>query len=136
MTSKQGSNFKKCTLWFDGKGKSDQNGTIFVRWSGPGIIVDDVIVNLFTKIKSDNPKAKLPLVITSDRELMVRILKIGGKVMKSGRFYKLHKFLIEGNESDDSAVSMEEDTPAKLPAAPAPVPAENDDDDKTTPMEA
>mmetsp|Transcript_72643 Transcript_72643/g.65322 ORF Transcript_72643/g.65322 Transcript_72643/m.65322 type:complete len:264 (+) Transcript_72643:110-901(+) len=57
-------------------------------------VVDDKLVDQFSKISKDKNGDKL--VITSDRELAVRLFDVGVISMKSGKFYK--EFLKEKNE--------------------------------------
>jgi predicted RNA-binding protein with PIN domain len=91
-------------LWFDGNGKDEKFGDIHVSFSSKKQIVDDKLVETFSRnAKEQNANI---LVVTSDRELTLRLNEIGVKVMKSGTFY--NSFLKEKEEkasNDDDAQS-------------------------------
>jgi hypothetical protein len=112
-------------IHFDGKGKSEVleiNGVkINVKWSGKEEIVDDRLVRelganmkvSFEEMNKNKEKAykvmsnpnRKYLVVTSDRELSVRLNKIGVTVMKSGCFYKkyLKEFEFTGLEEVETS---------------------------------
>lgn len=82
-------------LWFDGHidkqyTKNNKSIEIYkdieITHTPIDYVVDDMLVDQFSKISKDKNGDKL--VITSDRELAIRLYDIGVISMKSGRFYK------------------------------------------------
>eukprot|EP01084_Bolivina_argentea_P134222 236786_1 len=82
-------------LWFDGhidKQYTQNNKSIEIykdieiTHTPINYVVDDKLVDEFSKINKDKNCNKL--VITSDRELIIRLYECGVYSMKSGRFYK------------------------------------------------
>merc|ERR1712154_435865 len=87
-------------LWFDGNGKNRKIEDVQIEFSTKQQTVDDRLVEIFGKNdKSENVNY---LVITSDRELTLRLYNVGVKVMKSSVFYRM--YLKEKNDK-----SMDED---------------------------
>lgn len=110
-------------LWFDGNGKNEKYKDIEISFSTKRQIVDDKLVELFSK--NDKKTNSNILVITSDKELTFRLYEIGVKVMKSGCFYKT--FLKEKEKENDH----DEDEEKKLEIedfGETQVLKENDDD--------
>jgi DNA polymerase III alpha subunit (gram-positive type) len=86
-------------VWFDGNGKDEIVGDIQVSYSSKKSTVDDTLVAMFSK------KAHLNgcvLVVTSDRELTLRLHELGVKCMKSGVFYQ--QYLKSKDDGDAIAV--------------------------------
>jgi predicted RNA-binding protein with PIN domain len=97
-------------IHFDGNGKSgiqlfcgenENNVSIDVKYSGKSEIVDDRLVRELSVSQKTNGNI---IVVTSDRELTLRLNKIGVKCMKSGCFYKkyLKEYAFDGLESEGS----------------------------------
>jgi predicted RNA-binding protein with PIN domain len=83
-------------LYFDGNGMNEVCGDIEITFSTKKQIVDDKLVEIFSKNnKKENGNI---LVITSDRELTLRLYDIGVQVMKSSTFYKT---FLKGNGDVD-----------------------------------
>merc|ERR1719295_77244 len=83
------------TLWFDGgKGQTEKYGDIQIAFSSADQIVDDKLVQMFSGIGGGNF-----LVVTSDRNLTLRLHDVGVKVMKSGLFYKQY---LKANEKQQN----------------------------------
>jgi len=82
------------TLWFDGKGQSEKYGDIDIAFSGSDQIVDDKLVQMFGAMKGNF------LVVTSDRNLTVRLHECGVMVIKSGTFYKKYLKMKESEKMD------------------------------------
>lgn len=110
------------TIHFDGNGKDLvlENDKILVKYSGKQEIVDDRLVReLGNNIRDTNNFKLNPnvkpyqisnninpnrnyIVVTSDRELTLRLNKIGVTCMKSGGFYKQYlKPLAYGDDNSD-----------------------------------
>ena len=102
-----GYNINNIKLWFDGNGKNDQYQDIEITFSTKKQIVDDKLVELFSKNdKNDNVNI---LVITTDKELTLRLHQIGVKVMKSSTFYKTYLKEEDKNEDDEKKEEVEEE---------------------------
>merc|ERR1712217_595717 len=87
------------TLWFDGgKGQTEKYGDVQIAYSSKNQIVDDKLVQMFG---GDLGRSGNFLVVTSDRNLTLRLHDVGVKVMKSGRFYKQY---LKVNEQQQNAV--------------------------------
>jgi len=91
----------RITLWFDGHGADEQNGSIEIKFGG-GVTVDDHLVQLAAQ-DSNNTL----LMVTSDRKLTVKLYDNGVGVMKSGRFYK--RYLMESVDKMDVDQEQKED---------------------------
>jgi len=111
----------RVTLWFDGKGQGGKCGDgLDVVFSGHSV-VDDRLVELF-----GGNEANDVMVVTSDRELTLRLHGLGVGVMKSGTFYNAYlkeKATAEEMEVDDD--DEDEDQPVGDQKEPEP---EADDD--------
>jgi len=84
------------TLWFDGgKGQTEKYGDIQIAFSSADQIVDDKLVQMFSGIGGGNF-----LVVTSDRNLTLRLHEVGVNVMKSGRFYKQYLKVNEKQQNE------------------------------------
>merc|ERR1719384_2474254 len=93
------------TLWFDGgKGQTEKYGDIQIAFSSKDQIVDDKLVQLF----SGNGTSGNLLVVTSDRNLTLRLHDVGVMVMKSGRFYKQY-LKVKDQKQDNGVEKMEVD---------------------------
>jgi len=103
----------KIEIHFDGNGESETqifnsselniNLSIDVKFSGKNEIVDDRLVRELGAVKNVEENANV-IVVTSDRELTLRLNKIGVKVIRSGTFYKkyLKQFAFDDSESSES----------------------------------
>merc|ERR1712154_518294 len=73
-------------LCFDGNGKDEKYGDIQFTFSTKKQIVDDKLVETFSK--NNKKQNSNILVITTDKALTLRLYEIGCKVIKSSVFYK------------------------------------------------
>merc|ERR1712113_270816 len=85
-------------LWFDGNGKDEKYGDIQITFSTKKQIVDDKLVELFSK--NNKKQNSNILVITTDKALTLRLYEIGCKVIKSSVFYKT--FLKDKEENNNN----------------------------------
>merc|ERR1719273_2991786 len=93
----------RMTLWFDGgKGQTEKYGDVQIAYSSKNQIVDDKLVQMFG---GDLGRSGNFLVVTSDRNLTLRLHDVGVKVMKSGRFYKQY---LKVNEQQQNAAEKTE----------------------------
>merc|ERR1719384_420586 len=93
------------TLWFDGgKGQTEKYGDIQIAFSSKDQIVDDKLVQMF----SGNGTSGNLLVVTSDRNLTLRLHDVGVMVMKSGRFYKQY-LKVKDQKQENGVEKMEVD---------------------------
>merc|ERR1719499_2236385 len=99
------------TLWFDGgKGQTEKYGDIQIAFSSKDQIVDDKLVQMF----SGNGTSSNLLVVTSDRNLTLRLHDVGVMVMKSGRFYKQY-LKVKDQKQDNGVEKMEVDGDEEKP---------------------
>jgi len=99
------------TLWFDGgKGQTEKYGDIQIAFSSKDQIVDDKLVQMF----SGNGTSGNLLVVTSDRNLTLRLHDVGVMVMKSGRFYKQY-LKVKDQKQDNGVEKMEVDGDEEKP---------------------
>jgi len=114
-----GNNNINIIIHFDGNGKdlTIKNDNIIVKYSGKEEIVDDRLVREFgynvKNINLTNKDNIIPyklknnpnnsyFVVTSDRELTLRLNKVGVTCMKSGTFYKTYiKELAYGSSDEE-----------------------------------
>merc|ERR1719336_2802827 len=93
------------TLWFDGgKGQTEKYGDIQIAFSSADQIVDDKLVQMFSGIGTSGNL----LVVTSDRNLTLRLHDVGVMVMKSGRFYKQY-LKVKDQKQQNGVEKMEVD---------------------------
>jgi len=92
----------KVNVWFDGYGKQYQYNDAFpVQFSGKNVTVDDVLVESYQNSQNTNGNV---LVVTSDRELTLRLFDCGVKVIKSGVFYK--KYLKKNDDNGNDVIDV------------------------------
>jgi transposase len=109
-------------VMFDGGGRDGVDGLVFVRHSGPSRIVDDVLVEEFTVLAgSPSFDGQQHVVVTSDRELTLRLHAIGVQVMKSGTFVRLVNGLLNAEADVDGDILMDNSV----------VPDENEDEESS-----
>merc|ERR1711933_52554 len=92
-------------LWFDGNGKDEKYGDIQITFSTKKQIVDDKLVELFSK--NNKKQNSNILVITTDKALTLRLYEIGCKVIKSSVFYK--KYLKDKKEAVSASNPNDDD---------------------------